>query len=340
MKNFKTLFPILSGLVISTVVGVSAFSANVDASVNHSNPTDFHIIVDGGAVKDLTVQGMNENVTSQGVYYVTYRFSYPSRDGEIRFPLKTEAHRCDGGNGNTSGPYAGIACVDPQVYIDNRQVALDSSNNYTQDITFSVSQPSQKVCGAFQTDVFASSIQPQFVTGSFYKTGVDCNQPTPTPTVTPTPTPSASTIQCPVGKISKVVDSTIICISQNQEQTQTQTQNNNQNQTVNQNVTATGGSSSSSSSSSSNVNLTVNNPTNTVTNNTVREVVAVTNPTTPQVVMQTKGDVTELPRTGLPLAALALAGLAPAGFGLKKFAKKSTEEVSANSIWTEKQLNS
>jgi len=176
-------------------------------------------------------------------------------------------------------------------------------------------------------------------------------RPTPTPTVAPTPTPIPSTIQCGVGKIAKVVNSTIICVSQNQTQNQAQVQNNNQNQTVNQNVVATGGNSSSSSSSSSNVNLVVNNQsTNTTNNNTTREIVrevTVAAPVkggevtvTPQVVMQTKGDVRELPKTGLPLAALALGGLMPAGFGLKRFGKKEAVQESANSIWTERQLNS
>jgi hypothetical protein len=172
--------------------------------------------------------------------------------------------------------------------------------------------------------------------------------PTPKPSVTPTPKPSASpspsTVQCPTGKISKVVDSVIVCVAQNQEQTQTQIQNNNQNQNVNQNVNATGGSSSSSSSSSSSVNVTVNNPTPSPSASTTTVVLASNTSTVyqsqPQVVTQVKGDVKELPKTGLPLAALALGGLLPAGFGIKRFAKKSAEETTANSIWTEKQLNS
>jgi hypothetical protein len=375
--RFLVMFVTLGLTILSAGAAFFEGSANVKAAVNHPNPADFHIITADGSVRDLTVQGIGEQVTSQGVYYVTYRFVYPSANAEVRFPLRGDMHRCDGGNGDTSGPYTGIACVDPAVYTDNRYVALDSSNNFTQDITFSSSQPYQRACGSFQSDIFAPSSNNQFITGSFYKTGVDCNQPTPTPTPTPSvtptpkpsktpyptpsvtptpkpsktpapsatpttaPSPSPSTIQCPVGKVSKVVNSTVICVAQNQNQNQTQTQNNNQNQTVNQNVNAAGGSSSSSSSSSSSVSLTINNPNPTPTPTpATTTVVYASNPTVPQVVAQTKGDITELPKTGLPLAALAFAGLAPAGFGIKRFSKKNVSEESANSVWMERQLNS
>lgn len=141
------------------------------------------------------------------------------------------------------------------------------------------------------------------------------------------------TVQCPMGKVQKVVDSTIICVAQEQNQNQTQTQNNNQNQNVEQNVVATGGNSSSNSSSSSHTNVTINNPV------TTKEVVKEVYVSTPKVVSQVKGKVSELPKTGLPLVALALGGLMPAGFGLKRFGKKRNEEETANSIWTERQLN-
>src|SRR5688572_11911973 len=131
--NFKA--GIITSIAALILGGIVASSAGVNAAVNHPNPTPFHIIVDGGAVKDLTVEGMNENLSSTGFYSVTYRFTYPSRDGEIRFPLQGMLHRCDEGNGMTSGGSEGV-CVDPSVYTDNRQVALDSSNNYSQDITF------------------------------------------------------------------------------------------------------------------------------------------------------------------------------------------------------------
>lgn len=58
----------------------------------------------------------------------------------------------------------------------------------------------------------------------------------------------------------------------------------------------------------------------------------------PQVVMQTKGDIRELPKTGLPLIAWAFSSLLPAGFGLKRFGKKDSTEESANSIWMEREL--
>ena len=122
-------------------------------------------------------------------------------------------------------------------------------------------------------------------------TAIDCAPiPTPTPTATPTPTPTATPtpkpshtpyptptpkpshtpyptptpmpsgeVQCPMNWVHKVVNSTVVCVAQNQEQNQSQIQNNNQNQDVNQNVTATGGSSSSGSSSSSNFDLKINN---------------------------------------------------------------------------------
>lgn len=199
--RFLTMFVTLGLVVLSLAAAFVDSSTKVNAAVNHPNPTDFHIITADGSVRDLTLQGLNEHVTSQGVYYVTYRFTYPSRNAEIRFPLTGVLHRCDGGNGNATGPYAGIACVDPQAYTDNRYVALDSSNNFTQDITFSSSQPYQRVCGSFQSDIFAPSSNNQFITGSFYKTGMDCNQPTPTPspspTPTPTPTPSSSPTMTP-----------------------------------------------------------------------------------------------------------------------------------------------
>ena len=155
----------------------------------------------------------------------------------------------------------------------------------------------------------------------------------------PTATSSASqvqnqeSVQCPVGKVSKVVDSTIICVAQEQTQNQAQVQNNNQNQNVEQNVVATGGNSSSNSSSSSHTSVTINNPV------TTKEVVKEVYVSTPKVVSQVKGEVAELPKTGLPLAALALGGLMPAGFGIRRFMKKDQAEQNANSIWTEKQLN-
>lgn len=337
--NFKNILntAFASGLLIAAG---SIGASSVNATVNHSNPTAFHIIVDGGAVKDFTVQGLNEGLSANGNYTVTYRFTYPSRDMSVSFPTQTQLHRCEGGNGNTSGPYAGIACVDPNMQLDSRQVSLNAGNNYTQDVTFNIGQNPAKACGAFQTDLFAPNSNNQFITGSLFMSGVNCNQPTPTPTATPTPTPSpsASTVQCPVGKVSKVVNSTVICVSQNQNQNQNQTQNNDQNQNVNQNVTANGGSSSSSSSSSSSVNLTINNPTPTPAASTTTTTVVYTQ-TVPQVVAQTKGDVTELPKTGLPLAALALGGLVPGGVVFKRFGKKNVEE-SANDIWVERQLNS
>lgn len=154
--------------------------------------------------------------------------------------------------------------------------------------------------------------------------------PSPSPSVSPSPSPSQSTIQCPVGQIQKIENSTVVCVAQKQEQTQTQTQDNHQNQTVDQHVSATGGSSSSSSSSSSSVNVTVNNPTPTPTPSTTSVV---------NVVSEAKTEVKQLPKTGLPLAAWALTGLLPIGAGFKRFGKKS-DALSANSVWMERQLNS
>lgn len=338
--NFKN---ILTTVLAAAVLAAGSFGvSSVNAAVNHASPTAFHIIVDGGAVKDFTIQGLNEGLSANGNYTVTYRFTYPSRDMSVSFPIQTQLHRCEGGNGNTSGPYAGIACVDPNMQLDSRQISLNAGNNYTQEVTFNIGQNPAKACGAFQTDLFAPNSNNQFITGSLFMSGVNCNQPTPTPTPTvkptPTPAPSASTVQCPVGKVSKVVNSTVICVSQNQNQDQEQTQNNDQNQNVNQNVESNGGSSASSSTSTSSVNLTINNPAPSATPDTTTTIVYTQ--TTPQVVSQTKGDVTELPKTGLPLAALALGGLVPGGVVFKRFGKKNNAEESANDIWMERQLNS
>ncbi len=137
--------------------------------------------------------------------------------------------------------------------------------------------------------------------------------PTPAPTVAPTPTPGPNVVQCPIGTVSQVSGSTIVCVSQNQNQNQNQTQNNSQSQNVTN--SATGGSS----------NVTISNPT--------PQVLAVST-TQPQVVSTSAGQVKELPKTGLPLGALALTGLLPVGAGFRKFGKKGLEDSeSANSIW-------
>lgn len=184
--------------------------------------------------------------------------------------------------------------------------------------------------------------------------------PTPTPSYAPSPTPTPSdNVQCPVGHIKKIIDSTIVCVSQNQEQNQNQTQNNNQNQNVNNNSNATGGSSSSSSSSSSNATLTVNNYTNptpvpTTTTyvyyNTAGQQVLGTSTNTVyvptkggdvKVISQVPYGINELPRTGLPLAGLGFSALLPIGMIAKRYSKKDgTSGNSPREIWKERQFKS
>jgi len=265
-------------------------------------------------------------------------------------------YRCPEGNGQGE---LGICGTESTASHDVSTISLNAGNDYTQFETYSIQQFGAVKCGSFQSDVSVPSVlsgqADGFLGGALTRTGKDlgpnCNvTASPSPSISPSPSPSASPsaspLQCGAGKIAKVVDSVMVCVAQNQEQNQAQTQNNNQNQNVNQNVVATGGSSSSSSLSSSNVNVTVNNTNK--EKEIVREVVRLANApaaasttavTTPQVVMQAKGDVKELPKTGLPLAALALGGLLPAGFGFKRFSKKAKIEASASSIWNERQLN-
>ncbi len=275
----------------------------------------------------VNVEGAGENF-SGATYTATYKIYSPSNQA-VSFPIQTQTNRCDEPNGDLNSQYG--ACSEDEV-LGNATIDLNSSNNYSQNVTLSVTQVDNKPCGSFQTDIwFMDSGSPRFILGSLHYTGKHMSE---CPSASPSPSPSPSTIQCPVGKMEKVVDSTIICVAQEQNQNQNQTQNNDQNQNVNQNVVATGGNSSSNSSSSSHTNVTINNPV------TTKEVIKEVKVSTPQVVMQTKGDVKELPKTGLPLAALALGGLMPAGFGIKRFMKKDQVEETANSIWTEKQLNS
>lgn len=58
----------------------------------------------------------------------------------------------------------------------------------------------------------------------------------------------------------------------------------------------------------------------------------------PQVISQLPLSVTELPRTGIPAIAWDIAALVPVGAKLLNRRKSSKKELSANSVWTEKQL--
>ena len=385
--QFRSIVAIFSAVVViaqmitmlsANVAPASAFFGDVPTTINQNGVT-------------VKVEGIAEILNSTGTYSATYRYSVPSKQ-DVSFVVEAETDRCDEPNGYTHTPRGG--CPENTV-LTYPTITLNASNNWTHELTLSVTQAGNKPCGSFQTDLRHNYTNHFAYATSIYHTGKDLNnpsqctvaspspspsvspspspsprvspsaspsprvspspspspspsvspspRPSASPSVAPSPSPSASTIQCPVGKVAKVVDSTIICVAQSQTQQQTQTQQNDQRQAVTQTVTATGGSSSSSSSSSSSVHVTVANPsatpTPTPTPSATPTTVVVTT-TTPQVVAQVKGAVTELPKTGLPLAALALGGLLPAGFGLKKFTKKDTEEISANSIWTEKQLNS
>jgi hypothetical protein len=77
---------------------------------------------------------------------------------------------------------------------------------------------------------------------------------------------------------------------------------------------------------------------NTQANNQTQNVTV--NVPQPQVIGVASSPITTLPKTGLPLAALALLGLLPAGAGIKRLTQKdNSEEVSANSIWEERELS-
>lgn len=335
MKNFvnyRNILAVALPLVVVTAFGINPFVKTVSAYYGTSMvPASVNGI-------PVTVQSGTESF-SGATYSAGYRIYAPNNQ-DVTFQIQTQTNRCDTPYGDPNSPYK--ACADNVAY-DYKTISLNASNNYSENVTLSVTQRDNKPCGSMQTDInFPEGGSWKFILGSLHHTGRAMSECTiPSPSINPSPSTSPSNIQCPVGKIAKVENSTIICVAQNQQQTQTQTQNNNQNQTVNQNVNANGGSSSSSSSSSSSVNLTINNPTPSPTATPTAIVVSTTTYTAqPQVVAQVKGDVKELPKTGLPLAALALGGLMPAGFGIKRFGKKSSGEVSPNSIWNEKQLNS
>jgi hypothetical protein len=144
----------------------------------------------------------------------------------------------------------------------------------------------------------------------------------PSPVVSPTPTP-LNTVQCPVGHIAKIVNSTVVCVAQNQQQQQQQNNNQEQNNNSKQEVNVTV---NPKIENVNNNNITINNPAASV------QVAGVS------VVNQAPTSVKELPKTGLPMAAVGIASLLPFGSRLRKLGKKNTEEVSANSVWMQRQL--
>ena len=305
MKNFFKSFLVIS--VIAVVIATSLFVKETSAFFGDV-PTSF---VQNGVT--VNVDGVSENLTDNGTYSATYKYTSPNHQ-DVSFVVEAETDKCSEPAGGDIGSPRG-SCSNNRV-LTYPTISLNASNDWTQHITLSVTQTNNMPCGSFQTDLRHNFADHYAYATSLYHTGKDLNNPSQCFNPSPSPLPSPSSAP------------------QSQEQNQEQTQNNSQNQTNNQNANATGGNSSSSSSSNSSVNLTINNPTPAPTTTTV-----VYKQTTPQVVTQVKGAVTELPKTGLPLAALALGGLLPAGFGLKRFGKKS-EEFSANSIWTERELNS
>lgn len=122
--------------------------------------------------------------------------------------------------------------------------------------------------------------------------------------------------QCQAGETSKIINSTVVCVSQNQ--SQAQEQNNNQSQTNNNNQNV-----------DINLNPSISN-TNTININPspVAGVVVVT---------QARQTVSELPKTGLPIAGVLLTSLVPVGAGLRKLKAKG-KMTTPNTIWLEKQL--
>jgi hypothetical protein len=141
------------------------------------------------------------------------------------------------------------------------------------------------------------------------------------------------------GFITKIVNantenSALSLNNQTQSQSQKQQQNNDQyqNNTQNQNVT-TGNVNVSNSNSNS---VSVNAPKVTASPSVQVSVTA------PKVVYTVPAELKELPRTGLPLVVWGISALAPLGIKLRKNGKgqqESSSEFSANSIWTERELN-
>jgi hypothetical protein len=309
-KLFKATFLILP-LALFIYLIVSAQGVNTSfAAVNDSTPKTFNALVDQGFNTDLTVQALGESLADNGIYTVTYRFTNPQHQ-DVSLPIQGMMHRCDQGNGHNSGSYVGV-CVDLNVDRQVKNVSLNSGNNYSQDISFSIQQRNEVACGSFQSDIY-SSFELNFITGSLYKTGKDVSTcavtPTPLPSVipTPSPSPSPSPTVTPIPTPTPVPTSTPApqIITQNQEQSQTQ--NNNQN-----------------------VNVTVTAPSSAP---------VVLGAQAPQILSSEPTKIKELPKTGLPLALWGISALAPIGFMLKKKDANSQDyEDTANSQWIKRQL--
>ena len=168
---------------------VSAFFGDVPTTITENGVT-------------INVQGINEGLSNNGVYSATYRYS--TNNTPVTFQVETETDRCDEPNGYTHTPRGG--CPENTV-LNLVTIDLNSSNNYSQDLTLSVTQAGNKPCGSFQTDLRHPYADHYAYATSIYHTGKDLNDPascntstptpTPTPSVTPTPTPSVTPTPTP-----------------------------------------------------------------------------------------------------------------------------------------------
>ncbi|OGE17602.1 hypothetical protein A2858_02620 [Candidatus Daviesbacteria bacterium RIFCSPHIGHO2_01_FULL_36_37] len=315
--SLLTVFVGLSSFAITSLTNTDPASAiatykdNGDGGFNLSNGVRMHW------------SGSNETLSQDGSYSATYRFGSPDHV-DVSTDIRTEAHTCDKGNG---APF----CVEGNPDRGTLHLNLNSTNGWEQDVTVSTKQDNSVPCGSFQTDLYSDT--GELVAWTIYSTNREMSSclstptPTPVPTPTPSPTPSATPTPTPTPSVSpSATPAPTATPVPGQQQHQEQTQNNNQTVNVENNINNTGGS-----------NTIVEKVVKVQGASTVVEKVEEKGGT-PEVVSKAPVETKELPKTGLPLAAAGLAGLLPVGLRLRKFGQND-EKVSANSLWTERELS-